>query len=92
MRILVLYDIADARRLSRVARILKDYGFRVQKSKFEIDVTERALAELRSRLIAEIDEAEDGVKYIPLCARCMQKIEILGLGRYVDPESEFVIM
>lgn len=92
MRILAIYDITDPRRLSRVARILKDYGQRVQKSKFEIDVTEKTFAELRARIAETIDDAEDGVKYIPLCERCLRKTEIIGQGVFIDPESEFVVL
>lgn len=92
MRILAVYDIADARRLSRVAKVLLDYGRRVQKSKFEIELSERAFAELQSRIAAEIDFDEDGVKYIPLCQRCLHKTEVIGLGHYVDPDHEYVLL
>lgn len=92
MRILAIYDITDPRRLNRVARILKDYGQRVQKSKFEIEVSEQSFTELRARIAETIAATEDGVKYIPLCERCRQKIEIIGQGRYVDPDSEFVVL
>jgi CRISPR-associated protein Cas2 len=92
MRIFAIYDIANPRRLNRVARILKDYGQRVQQSKFEIDVTEKTFTELRARIAETIEDAEDGVKYIPLCERCLQKTEILGLGRFVDPDTEFVVV
>jgi len=92
MRLLVIYDIADQRRLYKVARILKDYGERVQQSKFEIEVSARVFTELRARIVQVIDEAEDGVKYIPLCERCLHKTEIIGLGRYIDPDSEFVVV
>jgi CRISPR-associated protein Cas2 len=92
MRYLAIYDIADPRRLNRVAGILKDYGIRVQQSKFEIDVNEKGFAELQARITEEIDEAEDGVKYIPLCERCRQKTEIIGQGRCIDPDHEFVVV
>jgi len=92
MRMLVVYDIAHPRRLYRVAKVLKDYGYRVQKSKFEIDVSARVFSELRERIALEIDEEVDGVKYIPLCNRCMHKTEVLGQGRYIDPDSEFVVV
>jgi len=38
MNMIVAYDIADERRLARVAKIVKDYGVRVQKSIFEVSV------------------------------------------------------
>ena len=35
MNMIVAYDIADPKRLQRIAKIMKDYGLRVQKSIFE---------------------------------------------------------
>lgn len=92
MWMLAVYDIADHRRLYRVARILKDYGHRVQKSKFEIEVSDRTFAELWARVAEEIVPEEDGVKYIPLCERCRHKTEIIGQGQYVDPENDYMVL
>jgi CRISPR-associated protein Cas2 len=92
MRYLAIYDIADPRRLNQVAKILKDYGVRVQQSKFEIDVNEKGFVELQARITEEIDEGEDGVKYIPLCERCRQKTEVIGQGRCIDPDHEFMVV
>lgn len=93
MKMLAVYDIADPRRLSRVAKILKDYGVRVQYSKFEIDPAgEREFERLQTRILAVIDPEEDGVKYIPLCEKCRVRIEIIGQGRCVDPDEEYQIL
>lgn len=92
MRMLAIYDIANPRRLNRVAKLLKDYGHRVQQSKFEIEVSEHSFRELRARMAAEIDCKEDGVKYIPLCARCLHKTEIIGQGQFIDPDHEYVVI
>ena len=93
MKMLAVYDIADPRRLSRVAKILKDYGFRVQYSKFEIDPNgERGFAELQKRIEAVIDPAVDGVKYIPLCRRCLAQTRVVGKGKILDQDEEFYIL
>lgn len=92
MKMLAVYDIAHPRRLARVAKILKDYGVRVQKSKFEIDPSPSGFRELQTRIMAVIDPAVDGVKYIPLCFKCMAKTEVIGQGNYVDPDEEFYIL
>ena len=91
-RYLVVYDIREPRRLQRVARILADYGQRVQKSKFEIEVGPAALRELYRRLAAEIDPQEDGIKYIPLCQACQAKIEVIGRGKYIEPDAEYDVV
>jgi len=92
MRMLVVYDIAEPKRLNRVAKILKDYGLRVQKSKFEIEVGPAALGILQARVGAVIEPEEDGVKYIPLCGACQAKTEVIGLGHFVDPDQEYYVL
>ncbi len=93
MKMLAVYDIANPKRLAKVAKILLDYGVRVQYSKFEIDpVGEAGFNILQNRIAAVIDTVCDGIKYIPLCRRCRNRIEIIGQGNFVDPDEEFYII
>jgi len=92
MKYLAIYDIAHPRRLARVAKILKDYGLRVQKSKFELDVTERELAKLHQRIVRVINDGEDGVKYFLLCGICRADIEVIGKGRLLPDNERFLIV
>ncbi len=92
MKMLAIYDISHPKRLYRVAKIMKDYGIRVQKSKFEIEVTLASFAELKWRINRVISHNHDGIKYIPLCEKCLQKTEIIGLGKYIDPDLEFYVL
>ena len=78
MFIVVAYDIADNRRLHRVAKIMEDYGDRVQLSIFEMDVDRSRFEQMRRRTEAELEMEEDGVKYFFLCERCCGRIEVLG--------------
>ena len=66
----IIYDIADPKRLNKVARILKNYGQRTQKSKFEAVLTPAQLEMLQREISATIHPDEDGVKYFPLCEKC----------------------
>lgn len=75
----VAYDIADGRRLNRVAKVMKDYGVRVQKSIFEVEVSAAVFAQMKLRTESEMEPAEDGVKYFPLCERCADTLISLGL-------------
>lgn len=76
---LAVYDIADARRLRKIAAILKDYGVRIQKSVFELRLSPASLHVLERRLLTVMDEQEDGIKLFPLCESCLGKKN--GLGR-----------
>ncbi len=92
MRYLVIYDIADDKRLHKVAKTMEDFGTRVQKSKFEMELTETQFKKLMKKIETIINPEEDGVKYIPLCQKCCAKIEIIGEGSYIDPDFEYRII
>jgi len=92
METIVAYDIAEPRRLNKVAKVLKDYGTRVQKSIFEVSVDKRTFIEMKSRIEKRIEESEDGVKYFPLCEKCAGTVEIIGQGVFVDPDEEYVVL
>lgn len=78
MNMIVAYDIANPRRLARIAKIMKDYGKRVQKSVFEVDLTENRFEEMKRRAERTMNLGEDGVKYYPLCERCSDILVVLG--------------
>lgn len=92
MNMIIAYDIAHPRRLNRVAKIMKDYGVRVQKSIFEVEVDNKRFAEMKRRVRDVILESEDGVKYFPLCEKCAGTVEIIGQGIFVDPDEEYVVV
>ena len=89
---IVAYDIADPRRLNKVAKLIKDYGVRVQKSIFEVDVDDRRFSEMKVRIEEIIEASEDGVKYFPLCEKCAGTVEIIGQGVFIDPDEEYYVL
>jgi len=91
MNMIVAYDIADPRRLSRIAKVMLDYGVRVQKSIFELTVTASAFREMKARVEKIIIAEEDGVKYFPLCEKCAGTVEIIGQGQFTDPDREYYV-
>jgi len=91
MNMIVAYDIADDKRLIRIAKVMLDYGVRVQKSIFEVNVTPPVFREIKERVEKIIVAEEDGVKYYPLCERCAGTVEIIGQGNFTDPDCEYYI-
>jgi len=88
----VAYDIADRRRLSRVAKVLLDYGTRIQKSVFLLQISDRQLKRMRERIEEAIDPVEDGVKYFPLCNKwdevdkgVVMKLMVVSVGGSPGP-------
>ena len=74
--ILVSYDITEPRRLRRVAKVLKRYGLRVQKSVFECEIDDRLYRELRSKLERVIKD-NDSI----LCYRFTPSIQKEEFGK-----------
>lgn len=69
LRWLVIYDIADPKRLRKVERVCLDHGVRLQESVFLCELDPAALAAMQERLADRIDADEDSVRYYPLCQR-----------------------
>jgi CRISPR-associated protein Cas2 len=84
---IVTYDIADRRRLARVAKILEEHGLRLQRSVFECLLAPKDLKRLRRRLEQEMEPDEDGLKFFPLCKRCEQRVTVYGDA--AEPERQY---
>ncbi|HOI94977.1 MAG TPA: CRISPR-associated endonuclease Cas2 [Syntrophobacter fumaroxidans] len=77
----VSYDISDDRVRYKVAKVLKAYGVRVQKSVFECpDLTEKRFLKMKDRLEALIDFTTDSVRYYRQCRGCLAECEVSGAG------------
>ena len=89
MLVLVTYDVstveaAGRRRLRRVAQACKDYGLRVQKSVFECQVGQKEWAQLRARLLQEMDVEQDSLRFYFLDETAAQRIEHHGNAKPAD--------
>ena len=95
MLMLVTYDISTsdeggARRLRRVAKACQDYGQRVQYSVFECEVDPAQWTSLRARLIGEIDQDKDSLRFYRLGANWRSRVEHVGTKRAYDPGAPMV--
>lgn len=87
MFVLVAYDVADDARRNRVARLLGDYGERVNLSVFECAFKKpEALESLKKKVLGVIAPREDHIRYYTLCAECRAKTAVQGCGRVPDME------
>ena len=96
MLILVTYDVstvekAGQRRLRRVARACEDYGVRVQKSVFECQVGQQEWVSLRDRLLREIKDGEDSLRFYYLDEKAVQRIEHHGANKPVDLTEPLIL-
>ncbi len=96
MFVLVSYDVAVSspggkKRLRRVARACTDYGQRVQFSVFECIVDPAQWAILRHRLIKEINEKEDSLRFYFLGSNWKHRVEHIGAKESIDQEGPLII-
>lgn len=78
MLTLVGYDIADAKRLAKVARVCEDYGVRVQYSIFECHLDEGEFNDFWLKLLLEIDENKDRLVAYKIDARSAKETLTAG--------------
>ena len=95
MLMLVTYDVATGdgagrRRLRRVARLCQDFGQRVQYSVFECQVDAAQWTTLRARLLSEIDEKADSLRFYRLGANWRGRVEHVGAKASYDPDEPLV--
>lgn len=81
MFILVSYDIPDNKRRTKLAKILEDYGERVQYSVFECDLTAKQQAKLLKEMEGVMVVQEDSIRVYRLCVGCVKEIKALGQAK-----------
>lgn len=96
MNILVAYDVNTTdkrgrRRLRRIAEACKDYGQRVQYSVFELSVDLTRWTELKIRLLTEMDDKKDSLRFYFLSSDDVRKTEHHGLNEPRDLSEPMIV-
>lgn len=88
---LVSYDIPETRRRTKPAKILEDFGDRVQYSVFECILDEKLLGKMIKRIQEIIIAEDDSIRIYSICAGCEKRIEVMGKGKVSKIENIYVI-
>ncbi len=96
MFVLVTYDVAvtaegGVRRLRRVARACKDWGQRVQFSVFECIVDPAQWTMLKNRLMEEMDQEKDSMRFYFLGSNWERRVEHVGANKPLDQQGPLVV-
>lgn len=95
MMMLVSYDVArdekGEKRLRHVAKILEDYGQRVQYSVFECLVDPAQWIELKNKLLKEINPEYDSLRFYSLGANWQKKVEHIGQKKPINPQGILIL-
>ena len=95
MLVLISYDVATKdgggqNRLRRVAKTCEDFGQRVQYSVFECIVDPAQWTVLRERLIREIDQEQDSLRFYHLGSNWRRRVEHIGAKEGIDQEGPLI--
>lgn len=96
MFVLVAYDVSTAspagtRRLSRIAKICKNFGQRVQNSVFECRVDPAQWVSLKTQLLREFSEREDSLRFYFLGNNWDRRVEHHGVKPGFRPDEDFFL-
>jgi CRISPR-associated protein Cas2 len=87
----IAYDIADDQRRSRIAEVLETHGQRVQYSVFECHLSAWQRSRLQAELLAQLEPAEDSLRWYPQCRWCAGKRRVWGYGRLTRDEGYTIV-
>ncbi len=87
---IVAYDIPNNKRRTKVHKILLGYGKWTQYSLFECFLTRQELLLLQNRLVDYLRAEEDSVRFYPMCANCLSRVETVG-GPPPEEDKVYII-
>lgn len=91
----ISYDIAKDKTRTKVAKLLENYGVRMQYSVFECDLDDKRFNELFSEIKKmDINANIDSIRFYKLCKNCEKGIKTIGTveqKRFVLNEKTIVI-
>lgn len=96
MFVLVAYDVstvspAGTRRLTRIAKICKNFGQRVQNSVFECRVDPAQWVSLKAKLLREYAEKEDSLRFYFLGNNWDRRVEHHGAKPGFRPDEDIFL-
>ena len=90
--ILVVYDISDDRRRTKLHDALLDFGTPVQYSVFECLLTPKQEARMRSRVKKIIRPKKDRVRFYKLCSDCLKRVEVTSGKEVLTGQPSSVVV
>lgn len=90
--VVVAYDVSDDRRRVRLHHLLEGYGDPVQYSVFECQLQRREIEKMKRAVRRVIRQSLDQVRYYYLCAACVRRIEVEGVGAAEAKDEEAIVV
>ena len=91
MFIIVVYDITDNKRRTKMFKAMKNFGTPIQFSAFECILNEKGFQEIQEVIRKIISRDKDKVRLYLLCNNCRNTITNVGTGQ-VTKERPVIIV
>jgi CRISPR-associated protein Cas2 len=91
MLVLVVYDIPDNKRRTKLAKFLEGYGERVQLSVFECFLSLEEMRQLYQQVHNRIKTAEDNVRFYWISHDSVSRVLTIGGEQPQSPPKYYVI-
>ncbi|NJN05072.1 MAG: CRISPR-associated endonuclease Cas2 [Leptolyngbyaceae cyanobacterium SL_1_1] len=91
MLTLVVYDIADNRRRTKLAKLLEGYGRRVQESVFECFLSLEEMKGLHEKVMRRIQADEDNVRFYWIPPGAVAKSLAIGSEPPAPPQQAYFL-
>ena len=89
--VIVVYDIPDDKRRTRLAKFLEGYGRRVQYSVFECFITLDEMRLLYAKVKTKVKLDEDNVRFYWLSPEAASNVLTLGSERPQEPPTYYIV-
>lgn len=86
----IAYDIPDDKRRTKIHNLLLGFGKWTQYSLFECFLSRKDLILLQAKLAQHLIAQQDSVRFYPLCANCVSKVETVG-GSLPSDDQIFIV-
>ncbi|MBT9317696.1 CRISPR-associated endonuclease Cas2 [Leptothoe spongobia] len=91
MLVLVVYDIPDDKRRTKLATFLEGYGRRVQYSVFECFLTLSDMRKLCDQVRRRVKESEDNVRFYWISKEAMSQALTIGSLPPEEPPETYIV-
>ena len=87
----VVYDISNDKRRTKLHNALRNFGSPVQYSVFECILEKTEYNQLKQSVRKIIRPRLDHIRYYTICGACRDKIEIIGRTEIVSEKDVIVV-
>ena len=91
MLVLVVYDIPNDKRRTKLSNFLEGYGRRVQLSVFECFLSLEEMRELHEKVKKLVKPVEDNVRFYWISQEAVSRVLVIGAETPQPPPNYYVI-